>query len=191
MILITMPAEKIKSPNISIDDSLIFKIAQGDMEALREIYNATSHAIYGFALSITKNKQDAEDVLQETYIKLVSASKTYKPKGKAMALLFTIARNLCLMKFRESQKMSLENVDIDTKEDLSFNMIENSSDRLVLEKVLKELGGSEREIIILHLVAGFKFREIAQILELPQSTVLSKHSRAIKKLKLILEQEEY
>ena len=191
MIFFTMPADKIKSPNITIDDKLILKIATGDMDALKVVYSTTKHAIYGFALSILKNKDDAEDVLQETYINLVSASKTYVPKKKAMALLFTICRNLCLGKLREHKNISGDEVDLNKVEDLTFDTITQYEDRIVLETVMKILAESEREIIILHITAGFKFREIASILNIPLATVLSKYNRAIKKLRLLLEKEAY
>ena len=63
-------------------------------------------------------------------------------------------------------------------------------DRLVLEQCLKALDDSERQIVILHAVGGMKHRETAELLGLPLATVLSKYSRAIKKLKSKLEKRE-
>ena len=61
-----------------------------------------------------------------------------------------------------------------------------SEDKIVIRKCIETLGDSEREIVILHAVSGFKHREIAEILGLPLSTVLSKYNRAIKKLRKTL-----
>ena len=58
---------------------------------------------------------------------------------------------------------------------------------MVLEKVLHTLTDSERQIVMLHAVAGVKHREIAAILDMPTATVLSKYSRAIKKLRTVME----
>ncbi len=63
-------------------------------------------------------------------------------------------------------------------------------DRLVLEQCLKALDDSERQVVILHAVGGMKHRETAELLGLPLATVLSKYSRAIKKLKSKLEKRE-
>ena len=61
-----------------------------------------------------------------------------------------------------------------------------AEDNIIISECLNTLSNSERQIIILHAVAGMKHREIARITELPVSTVLSKYSRALKKLKKIL-----
>lgn len=63
-------------------------------------------------------------------------------------------------------------------------------DRLVLTQCMKQLTDQERQIVMLHAVAGFKHREIAELLELPLSTVLSKYRRALKKLRHSLEKGE-
>lgn len=81
-------------------ESLIAKIANGDKAAMSAIFGETKTAVYGFVLSILKNSNDAEDVLQETYVKIWSTAEKYKPMGKPMAWILTIAKgsvakNLC------------------------------------------------------------------------------------------------
>ena len=88
--------EKRKSPEIS--DALINQIAMGNKEALRELYEKTSSAVYGFALSILANQHDAQDVMQELYVKVYENAPQYVCRGKPMAWLLTITRNLSLMK---------------------------------------------------------------------------------------------
>ena len=94
--------EKRKSPDIS--DGLISQIALGDTEALRELYEKTSSAVYGFALSILKNQHDAQDVMQELYVKVYENAPQYVSRGKPMAWILTITRNLSLMKLREAAR---------------------------------------------------------------------------------------
>ena len=65
-----------------------------------------------------------------------------------------------------------------------------AEDNLVLTAALQSLKAEESQIVMLYAVAGFKHREIASLLELPLSTVLSKYSRAIRKLKTILKEGE-
>ena len=186
MIFLMVPheIENIKNHNISDDD--ILRIGAGNKEALRFVYDETRHIIYGFALSITKNTADAEDILQDTYIKLISASKTYVPKGKPMALIFTIARNLSLMKLREGKKTQLECEDLDSYIGLDLSVINNTDEKMMLCELLTNLTTEEQQIILMYIVAGFKHREIAKILNLPISTILSKYSRALKKLRSLL-----
>ena len=87
-----------------IDEDLLHRIAQGDMEALRCLYDIAGYAVFGFALSMLKNKQDAEDILQDTFLKIRSAAHLYQPRGTPMAWILTMTRNFCLMKLREKQK---------------------------------------------------------------------------------------
>ncbi len=160
-------------------DVLLARIAASDTEALSELYSTTGISVYGFALSILKNRQDAEDVLHDCFLSIYSAADRYRSCGKPMAWIITIAKNLCLAKLRDRQRCgaaSLEEYDLSTA-------AANPEDRLTLEACMKLLTDQERQIVMLHAVSGMKHREIAQILSVPLATVLSKYSRAIKKLK--------
>lgn len=101
-ILLTIQSEYgIRRP---IDDSLIEKISLGDMDAFRELYEIASKSVYGFALSILKNSHDAEDVLQETFLKVYQNSSDYVSYSKPMAWILRITRNLAVTKLREKNK---------------------------------------------------------------------------------------
>ena len=167
----------------------IAQIAVGDREALAMLYRETRSAIYGFSLSICKNVQDAEDVLQDVYVRVFQSAGSYTAQGKPMAWLLAIARNLSLMRLRERQ-----NVTPTAPEDwpAAFAALERISpdDRLALTAVLSLLADNERQIVMLHAVSGLKHREIAALLQLPLPTVLSKYHRAIKKLKLAMKEAE-
>lgn len=168
-------------------DSLILRVAAQDSMALHDLYEKTSSAIYAFALSILKNTHDAEDVLHDCYLNLYSAAGSYRSTGKPMAWILTIARNLCLIKLREYKKSA----DIPQEDwELYLTSREGISveDRLVLLGCIERLTDQERQIVILHAVAGFKHRETAKMLHLPLSTVLSKYNRSIKKLNTYLSQ---
>ena len=62
-------------------ETQIKQIANGDLEAMEPVYNRTKAAVYGLALSIVRNSQDAEDIMQETYIRVYEAATTYRPQG--------------------------------------------------------------------------------------------------------------
>ena len=129
-------------------DAWLLETAQGDTCAFAQLYTHTSAAVYGFALSILKNAHDAEDVLHDTFLSIRSAAQGYRPMGKPMAWILTIARNLCMARLRQRSR-----------------------------------DAQERQIVTLHALAGFRHREIAEIMGMPLPTVLSKYHRALKKLK--------
>ena len=160
------------------DEILIERIANKDLEALKEIYEVSSSVIYGLALSITKNKEDAEDILHDTYIKLVEKAYTYKPQGKPLAWLCMITKNLSLMKLRKRKN--------EKDQDINYAYIEKSDDKIILKSAFASLNSEELQIVSLYSF-GFKHKEIAEILDIPLSTVLSKYHRSLKKMKKFLE----
>lgn len=163
-------------------DHWIFGIASGDPEALDQLYHSTSASIYSFALSILKNPHDAEDVLHDCYLNIYAGAEGYRSSGKPMAWILTITKNLCYQKLRERQKTA----DL-PQEDWEPWLIANEGlsqeDKVMIRQCMELLSDEERQIVSLHAVAGFRHREIAELLSLPLSTVLSKYHRAIKKLR--------
>lgn len=163
-------------------------MANGDRNALEALYETTKTSVYGFILSILRNKHDAEDIFQEVYVKIYESSNLYQANGKPLAWILTIAKNLCYMKLRKQKDTvdisELHEVLVNEKND---NNIEN---RILLNATFEIITDEERNIIMLHAVGGIKHREIAKILNLPLSTVLSKYNRAIKKLQKAIKEED-
>lgn len=163
----------------------IAEMANGNTAAVAALYESANTAVYGFALSILKNTHDAEDVLQDCFVKVFEAASTYHPHGKPMAWIFTIARNLCMQKLRD-HKRKADIPEEDWEPYLAGCEEICVEDRVVLETCMRHLSQEERQIVMLHAVAGFKHREIAALVQLPLATVLSKYHRALKKLKTLL-----
>ena len=163
-------------------DSLIENLAAGSEEAFTELYHQTSAGVYAYALSILKNAHDAEDVLHDCYIRIHESAVNYQSQGKPMAWIFTIARNLCF-KLLE-QKKNIAQLPFDPATEMW-----DPDDKLLVEACLKILTDEERQIVVLHAVAGMKHRQIGEFLSLPLSTVLSKYHRSIKKMRTHLGKE--
>ena len=160
------------------------RIADTDMASLKLLYEETSAGVYSFALSMMKNREDAEDILQEAFLTIHKSAHLYKPMGRPMEWIMTVTRNLCISRLRtRSKSTDLQSAD----EPADYSSIATSEDRIVLAEGLKALSDEEQRIVILHAVSGLKHREIAAVLGVPVSTVTSKYRRALKKLKTILE----
>lgn len=170
------------------DEGLLALVGQGDSGAFEALYRQTERAVYALALSILRNPDDAQDVAQETYLKVRAAAHLYVPQGKPLAWLFTITKNLCRDFLRTQGRTEQEREEPDYDARLSY--VSDPTDRLVLEGALKALGEEERQVILLHAVSGLKHREIARDLGQPLSTVLSRYNRAIKKLQRYLSDAE-
>ena len=165
---------------------LLTRIAAGEREALAELYHCTRAAVYGLALSYLRNAQDAQDLTQDVYVQVWDHAEQYRPTGSPLGWILTVCRNLCRTQLRREERraaLSDEEWDAIPAEDRGLDAVE----RTLLRHALAALGEEERQIVLLHAVAGMKHREIAALLELPLATVLSKYHRALKKMRIILE----
>lgn len=172
---------------IDLDEALITDIGQGDCHAFEILYQNTEKAVFGFALSILKNHQDAEDVMHDSYLQIQRYAEKYQPQGKPMAWILTIVKHLA---FAYLNHPSRHHQDLEMQYDLRGqcdDMIA-SENRMLLKALLAQLSDQEREIVVLHAQTGMKHREIAEILDLPLATVLSKYRRALVKLQQAVKQ---
>lgn len=168
-------------------EECIKNIALGYEDALVKLYEITKMSVYGFALSILKNVHEAEDVLQDVFIKIYDNAYSYQKSGKPMAWILTITKNLSLMKIRSKKHM----IDIDEIVEVipSKSNYDVSESKLLLIAAFKHISDEERNILMLHVVSGYKHREIAKLLDMSLSTVLSKYNRAIKKMRKVMSEE--
>ena len=170
-------------------ERLLSGVAAGDREALAQLYSRTRTAVYGLALSYLKNAQDAQDITQDTFVQVWDTAHLYRSQGSPMGWLLTVARNLALMKLRQSARQTeLSDQEWDAIPDDSARL--SPEDRQVLQTALAVLSDEERQVVLLHAVTGLKHREIAALLELPLATVLSKYHRALKKLRVQLKGDD-
>ena len=169
-------------------EQLLLQVGRGDRDAFARLYGLTRGAVYALALSLLRDAHEAQDVAQDAFVKVWENAPTYRPQGSPMAWLLTITRNLARSRLRRSGRQA-------SLDDEEWNAIPagppspSPEDRQVLQESLARLGAEERQIVLLHAVTGLKHREIAQLMELPLSTVLSKYHRGLKKLKALMKGE--
>lgn len=174
---------------LKLDEELIVRIGNDDRFALEEFYTLTERALYSYVLAIVKNPYDAQDIVQDTYLKVRASAHLYHKQGKPLAWLFTIARNLAMDLFRRNSRFS-SGEELHMEDHVEYSYVTEMTDRLVLETAMNILTERERQILLLHLVGGVRHRELAAGLGLPLSTVLSCYNRTLKKLKRYLEGKE-
>ncbi len=167
------------SPSTLSDSSLeqlLLNIKQED--SFHELYLLLKAPIYGYSLTILKNREDALDNVQDVFITLYNQIDTYDQKNKPMNWIFTITKNKAISKLRKQKPT----IDIEEYRETPIKFAKEE-DRVLFNILMEQLSEEERTIILLHLLWGFKHREIADILNSKVSTILSKYHRAIKKLK--------
>lgn len=174
---------------ITLDNTML-RIARGDELAFEELYNQTKNGLYSFVLSICGDHHLAEDIMQSTYIRIRLSAKMYKAGSNTLAWIYTIAKNLT---YNELAKQKREiSLDFDERGGNigGHYTIDNSISSPLLNIIKKELNQTEAQIITLHLISGFKHREIADMLEKPLGTVLWAYKNALNKIKSKYREED-
>jgi len=160
----------------------IKKIADGDKNALKELYDIMSNDIYKFLLMFCKDKYTAEDAVQETFISIYENAGSYRIHKNPRAWILTIAKNKAVSIIRENTRTT----SLDTFE----NNIEDTAqpENIILDKIqadmlLSVLSEKDKKIVILHAVYGFKHHEIAKLMSLPLGTVTWRYKESIEKMR--------
>lgn len=183
------------------ESQLIERVQAGDESAFEQIYYTFAKQIYFLAYRFFRNQQDAEDILQETFIRLFSILKTSKPKKRKSdssiknlsTYLYRIAINLCIDRSRANSKMQPQLFSQQgskysyNKEEINHvtpanNAILNEQ-REIIYRALDSLSEKERLFLLLHEVEDLKIREIALIFNRSEGTVKATLYRAHHKLR--------
>ncbi len=169
-------------------DKYIDKLKEKDDEAFAFVYENTKNGVFSIIVSIVKSRAETEDLMQDTYIKMLKNINSYTIGRNFNAWLMQIAKNVALDHYRKHSRMTV----YDPQEDMYVfdqQQAPVSSD-LDIDEVIKNLSSEEKEIVLLRIVANEKFKDIAKIVDKPLGTVLWIYNKAIKKLQKDLEKEE-
>jgi RNA polymerase sigma-70 factor (ECF subfamily) len=156
-------------------------ISNGDEKAFEELYTDLKVPVFTIIYRITWNESMSEDILQEVFFKLFMSPLSPSSIKNPRAYIFQMARNLAIDSTRkQSHDVSLDDISDTVHSSDDFPL------RVDIEDALKRIPSQECEIVTLHIIGGFKFREIAEIMKIPQGTAKWKYQEAIKKLKNFL-----
>lgn len=168
------------------DDELIVLYASGHNEAFDMLYERYRHRIFRFALTSLNNRADAEEIVQEVFIRVTKAASRYKPRGFFQAWIFRIASNQIKSFISIKQKNSIINSSIISEEfyfeEDNRQNEKNKVQRESLLNSLNELTYNQKMVIILKEVEGLGSKEIAQTLDISYENVRLLLHRGRKKL---------
>jgi RNA polymerase sigma-70 factor, ECF subfamily len=149
--------------------------------------------LYGYALVLTRNRSEAEDLVQETYVRALGAMGTLRNGSNVKSWLFTILRNIWFNQLRQQRTAKLVAMD---EEQSAMDIPETGKDpyafyvsRMEHEQVreaIQQLPLDSREVILLREFEELSYQEIATILDCPTGTVMSRLARARSKLRDLL-----
>ncbi|MCM8809851.1 MAG: sigma-70 family RNA polymerase sigma factor [Candidatus Omnitrophica bacterium] len=169
---------------------LVEKAKSGDNKAFEELVRRTQNKIYNLGLKILGNKDDAADLLQETYIKAYESLPNFEGKSSFYTWLYKIATNFALMKLRKEKykKISIDEIKQASNGNYKFEIsdwsnnphIQYKNEELkdILNEAINSLPPKYKTIFILHDIDGLSISEISEILSLSISTIKTRIHRS-------------
>lgn len=169
---------------------LIQRALNQDLEAWAQIMSNYKRAVFGIALGILRNAADAEDATQEAFIRAYERLHTYDLSRKFSTWLFAVTANLCKNKLRRARfSVPLQsNYDVAGEDDPAAEAAADARAELV-RRGLNRLRFDYRAPLTLRFYAGLEYKEIAEILNVPEGTIKTRIHRAKQELKRWLEKE--
>jgi RNA polymerase sigma factor, sigma-70 family len=166
-------------------DNLILKIAEGDMSALEQLYNAMYGEIFAYLFSMLGgDRQNAEDLAQDTFVRVFRYAPKFAACGQGRAWVYRIAGRLALNHFGRNG-VAAEALDEHIPD--AGNVEESAVNSAAIAEALAAISPEERQVVSLHAFSGLTLREISEVLGQPLGTVKWRHAEAIKKLRMLLD----
>ncbi len=163
-----------------------------DREHFEDIVSEYIDAIYAFVFRFVRNADEAEDIVQETFVKAWKKLATFKEDQNFKTWLFIIARNTTYDFLRKKRHIAFSELDteamnfeehIKDEELLPDEIFEQKEFEAKIDEALETLSPEYREVIILKQYQDMTFEEIAEIMKKPMNTVKSRYRRGLQKMK--------
>lgn len=172
------------------DSEIIKQCKNGDREALNKIMEKYQNIMFGMAYNILSDYQDAEDAVQETFIKVYKSISSFKGDSAFTTWLYVICRNSCNDILRKRRKHSVvTSIDSDETDDGPVrgiksdapspeDMVELSETQALVREAINSLKPEYKEILVLSDIEQLSYDEVSSILKIPNGTVKSRLNRA-------------
>ncbi|MDD4924072.1 MAG: RNA polymerase sigma factor [Dehalococcoidales bacterium] len=168
----------------------------GDMKAFEALFLEFKGLVFKNAIFMTGNRVEAEDILQEVFIKVWRSRHDFNPeKGKFVTWLYKITLNQCISNHRKKRpdSLSLDDELLSLSDSIKTDFIEeNLINKMEYEKLMRELNqldNKHKQVLILRYFNDLSYSEIAEILEIPLGTVKSRIFIAVRLLRERMQME--
>lgn len=165
-------------------DRTLIAVAKRDCGALEKLYAETKNGVYAFLYPYFGNRADTEDCLQDVYLKVSAHACGYRAGTNGRAWLLQIAKNTAIDQVRKKNRVMYTD---SPPEKAGYG---DGGETPVFDAVQTALNEEERKIVILHVLWGYKHREIAEMTDTPVGTVTAKYKRALEKVKKYLKEAD-
>ncbi len=187
----TTKVKSIKEKTVT-DEQLIARFQQGDLQAFDVLVRRYKDQLLNFVYRFVGNRSDAEDIVQETFLRVYKNKHYYKEIAKFSTWVYTIASNLAKTELRRRKRHKIFSVSNFVNEERDYDIpdrdhsperkVDGTLKEDIIQKAIEKLPPKFKEVIILRDVQGFAYEEISQILNIPLGTVKSRVNRGRLKL---------
>jgi len=183
------------------DQELISGYLSGDQSSLEKLINRHQNRVFAYILMVVKDKHLADDIFQDTFIKVVNTlrSGTYKEEGKFIQWVMRIAHNLIIDHFRKSKRIPVVDNKNDDFDILSSIRLTDDSieDRMIIEqihedvrKLIEYLPSEQKEVLMMRHYSGMSFKDIAEQTDVSINTALGRMRYALINLRKLIDKKE-
>ena len=185
------------------DELLMVAYQKGDVRAFELLLTRHRKPVFNFILRYVGLRETAEDLLQETFLRVIKGAEAYQRQAKFTTWLYTIARNLCVDQSRRQKHRKAQSLDAPMNSSAESGTLldviagsEIASDRQTINKELQlrlhsalaRLSEEQREVFLMREFLDMPFKDIAQVVGVPENTVKSRMRYALEKLRLELDE---
>jgi len=176
------------------DNNLMMKVREGDLDKMGLLFERYKRPLYGFFYGLNKEQELSEDLVQNTFLRILKYRHLFRGDGDFRAWMFHIARNVNIdhhRKHRIKATEALENWQerVGHHENQSVEMQQNEEHRM-LSMAMDRLPADKREVLLLSKFEERKYSEIGEVLGCTEGAVKVKVFRALQELKVIFKQLE-
>ena len=185
------------------DEDLLLAVRGGNVESLGVLVSRWEDPLYRFVSRMVDRPDDARDVCQETFLRILRRSDAFREGARFSTWMYQIALNLCRDRARRRKRWGRvvvgsttplsddapprESAAPETADTHPGTALEAAERRRAVQRALTRLPNDQREVLLLKEYVGLKFREIAEVLEVPESTVKSRMYAALDAMRASLE----
>ncbi len=187
-----------KTGNTPTDEELIARFQQGDNYAFDLLVKRYKEPLLNFVYRFVGEREEAEDIVQETFLRLFKNKHYYREIAKFSTWIYTIAGNLAKTELRRRKRRKLLSISNFMSSDKDYDIPDEDSNPereantvitdKIIQKAIDKLSPKFKQVILLRDVQGFSYEEIAEIVGIPLGTVKSRVNRARLKLQEDLQQ---
>ncbi len=174
------------------DSALMLRYKDGDVAAFEILYRRHNDALYRYLLRLCQHRDNADDIFQEAWGKIIKSADRYRPTAKFTTFLYRVAHNCFIDHIRRNKRHTHSgNLEPDCQPDpgdLPEMIVERSLARERLEIALQDLPDEQRDVFLLHEEAGLSLEQISAVTGSNRETTKSRLRYAVKKLRLAIDE---